>query len=72
MAVDLDRCTGCEACVNECPENAIKLYQGGNISGFDVEVASDRCNGTACLRCERICPQKCFKFKELTKNLVKA
>jgi methylamine methyltransferase corrinoid protein reductive activase len=65
-------CTGCEACLNECPENAIKIYQGGSTSGYEVEVASDKCNGTACLRCERICPQKCFKFKELTKNLVKA
>lgn len=63
-------CTGCEACAKECPENAIKVQQGGP-SGYQVEVASDLCNGTACLRCERICPQKCFKFKELTKSLVK-
>ena len=64
-------CTGCEACSKECPEDAIRISQGGQY-GFDVEVASDRCNGTACLRCERACPQKCFRFKELTKNLVKA
>jgi methylamine methyltransferase corrinoid protein reductive activase len=63
-------CTGCEACVKECPENAIKIQQGGP-SGYQMEVASDLCNGTACLRCERICPQKCFKFKELTKSLIK-
>ncbi len=64
-------CTGCEACMNECPERAIKIHQGG-LKGFEVEVASDLCNGTACMRCERICPQKCFKFKELHKGLVGA
>lgn len=63
-------CTGCEACVNECPERAIRIQQGG-ASGYQLEVASDLCNGTACLRCERACPQKCFKFKELTKSLAK-
>jgi methylamine methyltransferase corrinoid protein reductive activase len=64
-------CTGCEACVNECPERALKIQQGG-ASGYQLEVASDLCNGTACLRCERACPQKCFKFKELTKGLAKS
>ncbi len=64
-------CTGCEACAKDCPENAIRVEQGGP-TGYQVEVASDLCNGTACLRCERICPQKCFKFKELTKSLIKA
>ena len=62
-------CTGCEACMNECPEKAIRIHQGG-LKGFEIEVASDLCNGTACMRCERICPQKCFKFKELHKGLV--
>ncbi len=66
-----DGCTGCEACLNECPERAIKIQQGGQ-SGYILEVASDLCNGTACLRCERACPQKCFQFKELTKSLAKA
>ncbi|MBI0583337.1 MAG: methylamine methyltransferase corrinoid protein reductive activase [Methanomassiliicoccus sp.] len=62
-------CTGCEACLNECPENAIKIHQGGT-SGFEIEVASDLCNGTACMRCERICPEKVFRFKELQKSLI--
>ena len=61
-------CTGCEACLRECPERAIKVTQGGK-SGFQIEVASDLCNGTACMRCERICPEKVFKFKELHKGL---
>jgi ferredoxin len=64
-------CTGCERCVQECPESAIRISQGGT-SGFELEVASDLCNGTACMRCEMSCPQKCFKFRELQKGLLKA
>lgn len=62
-------CTGCERCVKECPEDAIRVHQGGT-SGFEISIASDLCNGTACMRCERACPKKCFKFRELEKGLV--
>ncbi|HOK28133.1 MAG TPA: methylamine methyltransferase corrinoid protein reductive activase, partial [Methanomassiliicoccaceae archaeon] len=64
-------CTGCERCVQECPESAIRIRQGGT-HGFELEVASDLCNGTACMRCERACPQKCFKFREMQRTLLKA
>jgi methylamine methyltransferase corrinoid protein reductive activase len=63
-------CTGCERCVQECPEDAIRISQGGT-HGFELEVASDLCNGTACMRCEMACPQKCFKFRELQKGLLR-
>ena len=63
-------CTGCEQCVQSCPEKAIRMYQGGP-KGYEVEIASDLCNGTACMRCEMACPQKCFKFRQLQKELAK-
>jgi methylamine methyltransferase corrinoid activation protein len=53
-------CTGCGSCLSECPENAITVFKEGE--EFRLEIASDLCNGTACLRCERACPEKCFKF----------
>jgi len=62
-------CTGCERCAQECPENALRVHQGGT-KGFELEISSDLCNGTACMRCEMACPNKCFKFRELQKGLV--
>jgi methylamine methyltransferase corrinoid activation protein len=53
-------CIGCQKCVEECPERAITLYD--EAGGYRLEIASDLCNGTACLRCEQACPKKCFKF----------
>ena len=47
-------CTMCNSCVGECPEEAITIVsEGGKTFG---RIFSDRCAGTACRRCERICP----------------
>jgi methylamine methyltransferase corrinoid activation protein len=56
-------CIGCRKCEEECPENALTISESG--SDYTVTVRSDLCNGTACLRCDRICPEKVFMFKDL-------
>jgi len=58
-----DGCIGCRKCEEECPENALTISESG--SDYIVTVRSDLCNGTACLRCDRICPEKVFMFKDL-------
>jgi ferredoxin len=56
-------CNACRSCETECPEKAITV-EGKDGEG-KIFVRSDLCLGIACLRCERICPQKVFRFKEL-------
>ena len=47
IAVDLEICMHCGACVGTCPENALFLH--------DLTVAADEnCNG--CGICVRVCP----------------
>jgi methylamine methyltransferase corrinoid protein reductive activase len=54
LAGEIKGCTMCESCVGECPEEAITIVkEGERIFG---KIRSDRCAGTACRRCERICP----------------
>ncbi|MEW6423231.1 MAG: methylamine methyltransferase corrinoid protein reductive activase [Bacillota bacterium] len=56
-------CLDCGLCISECPEKALELKEGnGSRSVFSLRV--DRCNGTACLRCERVCPEKAFSLKK--------
>ena len=67
---EFEGCTGCEACLNDCPENAITIDR--TATGYHICVASDLCGGTACIRCERICPEKVFKFRGLNMGAAKA
>lgn len=46
-------CTGCMACVVQCPKHAIKVQD--NISYFNAMIDEDLCVG--CNKCRRICQQ---------------
>lgn len=48
-------CTGCQTCIEKCPEKALSF--GGDQT---ISLRPDRCNGTACKRCEANCPEKVF------------
>lgn len=57
LELPLLKCTGCGACANICPSNAItmELRQSGFGSGFRYpEVDNDKC--VECGRCVRTCP----------------
>ncbi|MCP8316217.1 MAG: 4Fe-4S dicluster domain-containing protein, partial [archaeon] len=56
-------CNACRSCEEECPEGAIRVEEKDGEG--KIFVRSELCLGIACLRCERICPQKVFRFKEL-------
>jgi len=68
MEGSFEGCIGCSKCVDDCPENAITMTPMDD--KYQMRIASDLCNGTACLRCERICPEKVFKVRELQKNIL--
>ncbi|MCD7781653.1 MAG: methylamine methyltransferase corrinoid protein reductive activase [Methanosphaera sp.] len=57
LETKFDDCIGCQKCVNECPEDALTMDDDNT-----VHIRSDYCNGSACLRCERICPEKVFIY----------
>lgn len=53
MKLDIERCTGCEACANRCPYNAIVMEQ--DEKGFYYpKILKEKC--TECGLCGRICP----------------
>lgn len=56
-------CLGCQACIIECPENALTLEESAGEFRIVLDLA--RCNGVACRRCERICPEKVFDLVAL-------
>ena len=61
---EIKNCTECGSCVEECPEDAISIVkENGAVFG---RIQSDRCAGTACRRCERICPDNVLAITPFT------
>ncbi len=59
------QCTGCMACYNKCPQNAIKIVYSED--GFYVpEIEEEKC--THCGLCAKICPQNNDIKSELETN----
>lgn len=59
LKAEMEGCISCQACAKECPEQALKVDDGV------ITIRSDYCNGSACLRCERICPSKVFQYEKM-------
>ena len=56
MIVDLDKCTGCGTCVQDCPVGAIRLKKKKAVIG-------ERC--TQCKACRRICPEEAIRLEDI-------
>jgi NAD-dependent dihydropyrimidine dehydrogenase PreA subunit len=61
LRTKLDGCIACGKCVEECPEKALEVIQENGLS-YAI-ISSERCAGTACRRCELVCPQKTINLK---------
>ena len=62
LTAELEGCIKCLKCVKECPEKALKI-EGGDLPRAIIR--SDLCMGTACKRCELVCPKHCMSLKAL-------
>jgi methylamine methyltransferase corrinoid activation protein len=58
-------CSNCMTCVNSCPEDALSLV------GNDFFVNSGKCLGTACRKCEEVCPENIFHYGNLVLQITK-
>lgn len=54
--IDIDRCKGCELCVEYCPTEVLELSSQFNPKGYHYpEVAGENC--ICCQACFTICPE---------------
>jgi len=68
ITIDFKGCTGCCDCIEKCPENALFLEDKKGIFYITMDLAP--CNGLACGRCEKVCPEEVFaqkQFYQITK-----
>ncbi len=66
VVIDMERCKGCELCLDACPPAVLHLANGFNSGGYRPVILDDpehRCTG--CALCATVCPDGCFTvFRE--------
>ncbi len=56
VVVDIDRCKGCELCVNACPTNVLAMHKDVNIKGYHYAYMANWEACTGCMNCALVCP----------------
>lgn len=55
LIIDIERCKGCELCIEACPEEVLTLSETINKKGYQYAVTINH-NCTGCANCALICP----------------
>ena len=56
IAVDRERCKGCQLCMEACPEKLIAMSEEFNEKGYHFVTFMESNECTGCTLCGRICP----------------
>jgi 2-oxoglutarate ferredoxin oxidoreductase subunit delta len=55
IVINIERCKGCEVCVDVCPESVIAMSKAVNGKGYHyAESINENCTG--CTNCAVVCP----------------
>jgi methylamine methyltransferase corrinoid activation protein len=63
LTATFEDCINCKKCEQVCMEEALRIVEDDG--KYKVAVATERCAGRACLKCELECPQKVFRYDDL-------
>jgi 2-oxoglutarate ferredoxin oxidoreductase subunit delta len=56
IVIDIERCKGCEICVESCPANVIKMEKRVNSKGYHYAYMEIPELCTGCENCAIVCP----------------
>jgi 2-oxoglutarate ferredoxin oxidoreductase subunit delta len=56
IEIDIEKCKGCELCIDACPEGTLGLSDKINQIGYRYAVVLDQ-SCTGCANCAIVCPE---------------
>jgi len=67
IIIDIEKCKGCELCIEACPEGTLELSKKVNQRGYLYAVkVEDNCTG--CTSCALVCPDGVITVFRKTKG----
>ena len=60
IAIDTDRCKGCQLCVSACPKKLLVVMEIYNPKGYAPAGITDMETCTGCGLCAEMCPDICI------------
>ncbi|MCX6156276.1 MAG: 4Fe-4S binding protein [Candidatus Kapabacteria bacterium] len=68
VVIDIERCKGCELCIEACPEETLGLTHVINSKGYHYAITiNSTCTG--CVNCALVCPEGIIKvYRKIEKK----
>jgi|TARA_B100001971_G_C18201562_1_gene544940 2-oxoglutarate ferredoxin oxidoreductase subunit delta len=64
IKIDIEKCKGCEFCIDACPIDDIKMSKKMNKKGFHYAEMIDKEKCTGCGMCFQMCPDLAIEIKK--------
>ncbi|MGE5480763.1 MAG: 4Fe-4S dicluster domain-containing protein [Chloroflexota bacterium] len=72
LIITIEKCKGCELCIEACPEQTLQLSETINQKGYRYAVVVNS-NCTGCANCAAVCPEAIIKvYRKVDKQPAKA
>jgi len=70
IVVDIERCKGCELCVDACPTQVIMMEKKVNGKGYHFAYMENPEACTGCMNCGQVCPDGVITVYRIKANAV--
>lgn len=68
IIIDIEKCKGCELCVQACPEEAMDLSKNINNKGYHYAIRLEK-DCTGCANCAIMCPEAIIRvYRKIEKT----